>query len=282
MEFGRFKVPEAVERELAMKVLDRWIPIDNYKAIVDENGRVYAVVSKNYKLVRHKEVVDATNKVLKEFNIEPIYTTIDLSFDKAVMFYKVLIDEIKIRNETIQFGLMTTNSYDLSIGINVLGFGMNMECMNEMVLGREILRVKKRHLESSVGLELEKFKKAVEEILDKLLQIRDIIEASMDKKVSFSEVLDLVLGLNLSLKNTRKVLRLIQKYTNYNTDEIARAISEKKDKEELVKKLGEMPIGTRWQVYNALTDFLTHHLRTKDLSKKLEMFNKAAKILIAR
>ena len=279
MEFGEYRFPKAEEREIAIRSGSTWKPIDRYKAIVSSGGHLYAIVSENYKLIQHRRVAEVTNEVMREFNIKPLKTMLDFSIDGAVMFYKLLVDEMVIKGERLKLGLMVTNSYDLSVGINVLGFGLNMYCMNEMILGREFLKIKKRPLEGSVGLELERFKKAIEEILDKMIQVKDIIKASVSSSVSFKEVIDLVLSLKLSLRNTRKVIRLIGKYTEFDYNLLTETIMNEEKRGERLENIGDIKIASRWQVYNALTDFITHHLKTKDKTKTLELHNKAVKIL---
>ena len=119
----------------------------------------------------------------------------------------------------------------------------------------------------------------IEEILDKMIQVKDIIKASVSSSVSFKEVIDLVLSLKLSLRNTRKVIRLIGKYTEFDYNLLTETIMNEEKRGERLENIGDIKIASRWQVYNALTDFITHHLKTKDKTKTLELHNKAVKIL---
>ena len=276
MEFGEFRVPDAYEHKVAIERNGKWVEEDMYKAIVGENGEVYAIVSKYYRLVLHRDVIDATNEALKEMGIEPIDYWADVSWDGAVMFYKVLIRELEIDGNKLRFGLMVTNSYNLKLGINVLGFGMNMFCMNQMMFGREILKVKKRHREGSVGVELENLKDAIVEVIDGLENIKDIIVAAREKKVSALEIVRFIRDLKLSKRNVIKVCKLIEKYAQFNVGaELIYGVL-KEEVPEAVKKTEV----TLWDLYSAVTDFLTHHFKSKDLSKVLELQNKAAKLLV--
>ena len=75
------------------------------------------------------------------------------------------------------------------------------------------------------------------------------------------------------------MLGLIRKYAKLDYNLLAEAVMDKEKREKHIEGVGNLEVATRCQVYNALTDFITHHLRTKDMSKELEMHNKAVKVL---
>jgi len=279
-----FEIPKAVERPIGIKVGNSWKEIGHLKAICNESGYLYSIVNKNYELVQHEDVVKTVDEALNEMKIEPIATDIEFGHRYANMFYKLLLFEDVIKEDKVGFGIMVTNSYDKSFGIGVLGYGQNFACLNQMVLGREILRIVKRHFKVSVGINLTKVKEAVIEIIDSLQNVADLIKALAEGKISMLDVFAILDGLKLSKTAEAKVIHLIQQKTGikdfgiqYTKYKIAK--KKKKDLKKLKEKLKEVKM-EKWDTYNAFTEYVTHHSKVRDYTRKFEMLNKVSAILV--
>ena len=279
-----FEIPKAVERPVGIKIGNSWKEISHLKAICSETGYLYSIVNKNYELVQHEDVVKTVDEVLNEMKIEPIAIDIDFGHRYANMFYRLLLFEDVIKEDKVGFGIMVTNSYDKSFGIGVLGYGMNFACLNQMVLGREILKIVKRHFKVSVGINLAKVKEAVIEIIDSLQNVADVIKALVDEKISVVDVFTILDGLKLSKSAEMKVVKLIQQKTGitdfrlqYHKYKIAK--KKKEDLEKLKEELKDVQM-EKWTTYNAFTEYVTHHSKVRDYTRKFEMLNKVSTILV--
>lgn len=61
--------PQVAERPITWANSGNIYQAGNHKAIVDlKAGKVFAVVSKDYKLIRHEEAIDVVEKTLAESN----------------------------------------------------------------------------------------------------------------------------------------------------------------------------------------------------------------------
>ncbi len=277
-------LPKAVERVLGVKVGNTWKELTDLKAICSESGHLYDIVSKNYELVQHEDVVKVVDEALKEMKVKPFKSMITIGHKGANMFYRLLLFQDVIREDKVGFGIMITNSYDRSFAINVLGYGLNFTCMNQMILGREILKIVKRHFRASIGTDLINVKEAIVEIIDSLQEISDIIKALIERKISVYDAISIIDGLNLSRKEELKVVKLLKErtgikeieryYWNYKLSKPHRDKFEK-----VTETLKEIELD-KWDTYNVFTEYVTHHVKAKDYTKKFEMLNKVSAILV--
>jgi len=123
----------------------------NYKAIVNpEIGKVYSIVSKDYKLIRHEDAVQRIESTIDE-NLELGKYKTDTEFynDGARMrviyhFYKKSI-EIE-RGDTVSPEIHLSNSYDTTWPFIVLIGAFRFVCTNGLVVGEKYLHLRKRHV----------------------------------------------------------------------------------------------------------------------------------------
>jgi len=124
---------------------------DKYKAIVNpESGKVYSIVSKDYKLLRHEDAVQRIESTINE-NLELGKHKTDTEFynDGARMqriyrFYEIPV-EIK-PGDTINPELQLFNSYDTSWPFIVILGAYRVVCSNGLVVGEKYLHLRKRHV----------------------------------------------------------------------------------------------------------------------------------------
>jgi len=281
MEFG---IPKAVERPIGIRVGNVWKEINHLRAICSESGYLYSIVSKNYRLVQHEDVVKVVDEALNEMGVKPLARQISYGRMYSKLFYKILLFQEVVKEDNVGFGIMVTNSYDKDLGINVLGYGMNFTCLNQMVFGREILKVVIRHLKTSVGADLSKVKDLVTSVVDSLQNVADLIKTLAEGKISMLDVFAILDGLKLSKTAEAKVIQLIRQKTGigdfelqYNKYKIAK--KKKENLEKLKEKLKDVQM-EKWDTYNVFTEYVTHHLRSRDYTKKFEMLNKVSAMLL--
>jgi len=133
-----------------VKVLGQSTP---YQAIVEKpTDRTLHVVSDVYQLLPHKEVFEAVDK-LEDYNISlgQIYKdgkrlVIELSEKKEVK-HELLPGDYYHRKVRI------LNSYDCSMGLSVLSYGMRLVCKNGMMAPGFQRRIHKVHAHGTINLD---------------------------------------------------------------------------------------------------------------------------------
>lgn len=281
MEYGRFKLPRAFECEVAVKRGETWKEIDKFKAIVGENGKVYGIVSKRYQLVLHEEIVDAVNKILKEYEIEPIGATPVVSFDGSKLFYDIILKKINIMGDQVYLGFRITNSYDRSIGIHINGYGMRIACSNAMIFSNKILGEYAKHLKPIVEFNFKLLKEKIESVISGLKKIETVLTLATKKTVSPYELIEFIeKEFNVSNKLKFKIYAKIKKYTGLDLLEYKRKMEEMKKKVTVVVDGQKVELVNVYSAYQGLTDALTHHTKKLDPIKVHELQKKASKILV--
>lgn len=121
-----------------------------YKAIVNpEIGKVYQIVLKDYKLIRHEEAVQRIESIIDEnLGLGKYKSATEFYNDGARMrviyrFYKRSV-EIK-KGDTVNPELHLFNSYDTTWPFIVLIGVFRLVCTNGLVVGEKYLHLRKRH-----------------------------------------------------------------------------------------------------------------------------------------
>ena len=202
------------------------------------------VVSKNYKIVPHTKIIDT-------FNLTGLLTQrkVDVCKGGAVMlasfdFQKNNLADIKV-GDTVSFGIRAFNSYDLSLGVGFEIVANRLICTNGLVMPKAMARLSYKHFESF----------SIDRLTDTLIKryegSRDVVQTwsrwtgikpRADRIKEFYESLPLV--------TKKQQATLIEK-------------------SEDAKDLGV------WGVFNVLTYWLTHEMKTKSKDNEgLNRFNK--------
>lgn len=265
MELG-FRFPRAYEAEVGILRNGKWIKNENYKAIVGENGKVYDIVSKDYKLIEHEDLVNTVvdiveSKGLNIMGVDPI-----VSIDGAKMVCHILFEERELVGETVRFGIRVTNSYDRSLGINIMGYGLRLVCRNGMVAPTGEIVAYSRHVYGEVGFEGEKLKAKVEAVVKSLRFFEAILENSTRRSIRALEVKNFLEKLNISNSLKYRIIGTLKKYC-YRVD--LREVNEENN-----------PTLVRYRVYQAFTEVLTHHTKKMDLARRVELEKKVSRFLL--
>jgi len=223
-------------------VLEKPVYVDgqvlkDYKAIVrDDNNKPLAVVSQDYKLIPHKDVVETTTMLLDAKIGRGNYKANHvLTQDGARLFSEYKFSEnVEIRDcDFVQPGVRVTNSYDGSIRIFVELIGMRQVCSNGLTIPGWVTKAKRKHMGE---IDIEGLEPLIGGALDQLEVYYDVMREAAKTPVAYKEAEELIEGNKLGKKY--KELALV------NLNE---------------QKLDQL---TMWDVYNALT-YATTHLEPK-------------------
>ena len=151
--------PEAIEAPVSWGDLNLQRTHD-HKAIVNpETGKVFSIVSKDYKLIRHEDAVMRVNNVIDENSDLGKYKASTKFYNSgARMRMKYCFYEIEVdiaAGDPVNPELQLFNSYDTSWPFIVLLGAFRMVCSNGLVIGKKFLHLRKRHVYDFDQIDLE-------------------------------------------------------------------------------------------------------------------------------
>ena len=226
------QLPEITEKKI--QTIDG-IEIKDKKAIVRiDTGAVLGVVGDNYRIVRHQEVINSVSSILGDLGLEEKTRTI--CKQGSVLFSKFYSDkkyegEIKV-GDIVKFGIEVFNSYNGTLPVGIILIAERLKCTNGMVVPETLSKFTVRH---SNRLNLEVIKQRMKSILEGYPLILENYRQWETIKVEESRV---------------------QKFFEDNFGN------------RLQKNLFEIYIAEKegnsiWDLYNVLTYWNTHELKTK-------------------
>jgi hypothetical protein len=181
--------PEVIERSVLWGTMPKARRADQYKAIVDaRTGTLFAIVSQDYRVIRHEEAIDRLEDAIERFGAMGTYLT-ETSFyrDGARMrricrFVEVAV-EIRPR-DTVNPELQLFNSYDASWPFIVILGAFRVICANGLVIGQEYFHIHRRHVSPLERIRLkEQVETALERFQTQSGQWRTWVDIALTEKV---------------------------------------------------------------------------------------------------
>jgi len=224
----------------------------NYKAIVNpETGKVYSIVSQDYKLIRHEDAVQRIESTIDE-NLELGKYKTDTEFynDGARMrmiyrFYKKSV-EIK-KGDNVNPELHLFNSYDTTWPFIVLIGAFRIVCTNGLVVGEKFLHFRKRHVYDFDQMDIkEQVSTALKRFNLQTKQWKRWAELRLTEK-TYTKVMN-------AMKFGKKAMENIEERTAQEAEGFAD---------------NGFPIMNLWIFYNVLTWYITH--RAVSLNHRVEL-----------
>jgi hypothetical protein len=225
---------------------------NNYKAIVNpEIGRVYSIVSKGYKLIRHEDAVQRIESAIDENRELGKYITSTKFYNhggrmcRTYRFYKKYI-EIK-KGDKVNPQLHLFNSYDITWPFIVLIGAFRFVCANGLVVGDKYLYIRKRHVYHFDQMDIK------EQVATALKRFN--LQTKQWKRWS-------------DLRLTEKICANVMKTMKFGKKAME-AIENRVAKEAEDFAENGFPIMNLWIFYNILTWYITH--RAVSLNHRVEM-----------
>lgn len=226
--------------EVKLKIVENGEDINDFKGIYNvSQGRLANVVSKNYQIIQHDDVVQSVRDTLGRLNIE---VKGKMGFYKDTMDIRLVFkdrDDLIIKddtNEGIMLGMRILNSYDKKTAFRLEMFGVRMFCDNGMVLGKAINDVR------SVTVHLGETK------------TRDVIAGTVERFVAEM--------INSSQKLQRYVSECMVDSIEWDMAQklLGALVQTEKHRKALIERIGMQRSNiTKWEIYNAITDYATHN-----------------------
>ena len=225
---------------------------NNYKAIVNtEIGKVYSIVSKDYKLIRHEDAARRIESAIDENCKLGKYITSTKFYNhggrmcRTYRFYKKSV-EIK-KGDTVNPQLHLFNSYDITWPFILLIGAFRFVCANGLVVGDKYLYLRKRHVYHFDQMDIE------EQVATALKRFN--LQTNQWKKWT-------------EIKLNEKIYANVMKTMRFG----------KKAMEEIENRTAQeakgftdngFPVMNIWVLYNILTWYITH--RAVSLNHRVEM-----------
>jgi hypothetical protein len=235
-------------------------PEERFKAVVNtKTMNTAAIVSPQYNLIQHKDVILSVAEALNNLNINcdcrlsttenRIFT--DIKFTNATTIKSTA-------GEEFFKGIRIINSYDKTTGIIISPYLTRLACSNGMVLNSAWVK-------SFNVTHCSKLAKDFETVITKML----FNMANHDQK--FKDLLNACIGDSIEWKIMDQILNKLTNGTEKHLTQIKRIL---KFKYALDK---QQP--TRWDLYNAVTEYATHGRQlSPELNRRLQA--KAESVLI--
>jgi len=234
------------------------------KADLDTNRRAVwniqkektcAVVSKDYKIVQHREFIQSVVEAISNLNLPANASANNMgnriSVDIEFPDQKIELKEV---GEEFISGLRIINSYDKTTGVLIVPRIVRLACANGMVSTRLATPFGVKHVSKLVG----DLQKATAIVMKRIINSNDKLQAWVSQCIGDSvewEILDKIAPSLLDVeKHRKKILQILKEESG--TGKI-----------------------TRWDFYNAITNYCTHDTQLKGLVEE-RLQKKAETVLV--
>jgi hypothetical protein len=142
--------PQVLEQQVMWGYQRDFHQADKYKALVNpETEKVFSVVSKDYRLIRHEEAVKRIEEAISR-TPELGSHRIEAGFynDGGRMRLRYIFQDVSVEIEegdSVNPELQLFNSYDLTWPFIVILGAFRIICTNGLVVGEKLVHLKKRH-----------------------------------------------------------------------------------------------------------------------------------------
>lgn len=228
--------------------------VTNFKGVYNSTrGEFCAAVVQGYNVISHKTYFDGFAEAMNRLNM-PFKMTIKEQGNQAFADIEFIGRNIKFEklNEEFLTGIRLTNSYNKIQGLGVIPRFTRLACTNGMIVTRAETTFSIRH-HSKLATEIEVFiEKKLNNIINRDQQLQYWVSESIADSIEWKAVTSIIQKLFAQAKHREEILKrigitVIEKKKGHKVIGFD-YVMENKD----IKKIN------RWDVYNAITSYLTH------------------------
>ena len=231
--------------------------VKEFKGVYNvSKGKFCAAVVPYYNLDQHKDYIDSFAQALDRLNIK-YKMSVQQSGNRAFADIEFVDRNLKYDklNEEFTTGIRLVNSYDKSMGLHAMSRFTRLACTNGMILTRSEKTVSIKH-HSKMAKEIEVFvERKLNEMISRSDDLRNWVSTSMKDSVEWKVCCSIVEKLFQQIKHREEILKRLGVSIVIVTDKKTKkkSISYVMDnKDDINKKFN------RWDIYNAVTNYLTH------------------------
>ena len=210
---------------------EREIDSTGYKFIVREDtGKVLSCMTNNYKLVKNEAILKTANPLIKKMGGK--LSNVDVLKEGAKTMMKWTFPDNKVKmskNDEMIPEINIVNSYDGTVGLNILGGAFRLICSNGLVIGFIASKYTNKHIKTNIALN----------DLDRIIE-----ETVSNTSMVFKDEFPVLAETKFQERHLIEFIKLFPEYANTMvTDKI----------------IIENP-KTFWDLLNVGTNILTHHM----------------------
>jgi len=241
-------LPEYQKKEVWIRGKDQTYEAESHVAIIEKNSdsNPIAILSKKYKLIQHREAFIPFINMCRAMGIN-VKGTITKSEGK-VFLRAIFMDKrarVVVDGEELYTGVLLGNSVDGTMGLFMESFAFRSVCSNGMLLGKTLVaRVYKIHAGNAEILK-EQYQKFSEQIIENSPRLSDIIKRAISENIQESVINQALYGAGFGKNHVKKLL----------------------------EKCQQLDIKNKWDLYNVITNWLTHELEVKWGAEKWHQSN---------
>jgi len=234
-----------------------WKDIKNFRGVYNVGkGQYCGEVTTYYNLIQHKKYFDSFATALNRLGIN-FTATINQIGHRAIMDINFVGRNIKFEklNEEFTTGLRLINSYNKQSGLYVSPRFTRLACTNGMIVNRFSDTISIKHTQE-LARDINKFVEVkISELINRNDELKTWVSGCMDDSIEWLMACKIIHKLFKQPKHLTGIL-----------DKIGIGVIEiedKKTKKTLYnyvwnKKEDKKSKLTRWELYNAITSYLTH------------------------
>lgn len=242
-----------------IKIIDGGVSkdVENFRAVYNNSvGRMCAAVVPYYNLIQHRQYFNSFAEAMDRLNIKYVMTIqqignrafADIEFTgKNIKFTKL--------NEEFTTGLRLINSYDKTTGLFVIPRFTRLACTNGMIITRSEKTVSIKHHERIIK-ELEAFiEKRLNQLVTQYDDLQGWVSECMKDSIEWRVCCKIIEKMFNQMKHREEILKLIGINLITEKDKTSKKVTisyvwqDDKNKKDKI---------TRWALYNAITQYLTH------------------------
>ena len=214
----------------------------NYKLIVrKDTNKILSCMTNDYKLVTNETIINYADPIIKKNNgkVKEVRTLNNGA--KTIMKWTFPNDTVKIGpKDLINPEIIIRNSYDGTIGVNVMAGAFRLVCSNGMVIGVVLDDYKNKH--SVHNMELDKLEEIITDTISKTkYAVREDFPSLIETKIQ-----------------ERHIIKFIEMFPLHANEIVTQMLIAKKPK-------------TFWNLLNIGTNIITHKMnRNTEATHKLE------------
>ena len=231
--------------------------IHNYVGIYNISlGKFCTAVVPHYHLVQHKEYFDGFAEAMKRLNMKftMIVTQVGNRAFADINFPDHKI-ELKKVGEQFTSGIRLINSYDKSTGVHVIPMFQRLACSNGMVITHSEKTLSIKH-HSRLIAEIQGFiEKKIGEIINMHEDMKAWVNGCMEDSIEWMICCKIAEKLFIQIKHREEVLKRLGLSVIEVTDKKTKKKSVTYVWNDIKQKKDKI---TRWDFYNAITQYLTH------------------------
>ena len=229
--------------------------IDGHKAVVNKNDeqQIFSVVSDNYQVVQHEEVIDTIERTLENLNLKYDKSVTELN-DGARVRVEMVFPDIEVNiggGDVSKFRATFDNSYDCSTGLRLDIGAFRLICTNGLTIGERWGTYYHKH---SKGLDIMMLEKSVKHGVDVFqTKIKGMFEDMARYEITPNEARGFLDNAVEKKLIANKYLEGMMNRLNYGG-----SVEIKKDSQ----------VNSKWMLYNLISEELTHNCTSLDAQRR--------------